>query len=259
MAGKPDKSEYNSESQSRREQQGKRLRMPDAGSEARVSSQNRWLLHDLQVHQVELEIQNEELRQTQSALIAAWERYFDLYNHAPVGYCTLDRKGNIVEVNHTAMKLLGTDQQALVNEPFSRFILADDQDIFYRHSRKLFARKEAQDCELRLLRRGEPPFWASLNGGAAVDEDGQALCRMTISDITARKKIEAAMAARLRLKKMADSHRLIEILQATVDEAEALTDSRIGFYHLLAKDWPTGFTQAWSTNTIDKMCQVAGW
>jgi PAS domain S-box-containing protein len=257
MAGKPDHPEFNSEPQSRKEEQGKRLRMPGVGPEELESSQNRWLRHDLQVHQVELEIQNEELRQTQSALIAAWERYFDLYNHAPVGYCTLDRKGNIVEVNHTAIKLFGADQQALLNEPFSRFILADDQDIFYRHSRNLFARKEAQDCELRLLRRGEPPFWANLKGVAAVDEDGQALCRMTISDITARKKIEAVMAARLRLKKMADSHRLIKILQATVDEAETLTDSRIGFFHLLAKDWPCGLTEAWSTNTIDKMCQVA--
>ncbi|MEE4134444.1 MAG: PAS domain-containing protein [Desulforhopalus sp.] len=223
-----------------------------------ASQKNRWLLHDLQVQQVELEIQNEELRRTQKELIAARERYFDLYNHAPVGYCTLDPKGKIVEANHTAMKMLGADQEALLNQPFSRFILADDQDIFYRHSRKLFALKEAQDCELRLLRPGEPPFWASLNGVAAVDESGQALCRMTISDITARKKIEAVMTARLRLKKMAGSHRLVEILQTTVDEAEVLTDSRIGFYHLLAKDWPTGFTQAWSTNTIGKMCQVAG-
>jgi PAS domain S-box-containing protein len=258
ITGKPDQPDDNSEPRSRQAEGEGRVCMPIGKPEAMASLKNRWLLHDLQVNQIELEIQNEELRRTQRELIAARERYFDLYNHAPVGYCTLDRKGKIVEANLTAMRLFNVDQEALLYQPISRFIPADDQDIFYRHSRMLFGQKVAQNCELRLRRQGEPPFWASLNGVAAVDEDGQTLCRMTISDITARKKIEAVMAARLRLKKKATSQSLIELLQATVDEAEALTDSTIGFYLLLAEDLPIRPTQAWSTNTIEKMCQVAG-
>ena len=217
------------------------------------------LLQELQAHQLELEIQNDKLRDTQEELVAAWERYFDLYDHAPVGYCTFDQKGKIVEANLTAARLFNVLQQELLNQPLARYILADDQDIFHRRSRELFDRKTEQNCELRMLRHGEPPFWAQLNGNAAGGVDGQTLCRVTISDITARKKIEAVMAARLRLKKMATSRSLIELLQASVDEAEALTDSRIGFYHLLIEERPIGCTQAWSTNTIKKKCQVTGW
>jgi len=256
MNGKTDQPEYHDEAQGLPEvEDGK----AEAGTQAAmVAKESRWLLHDLQVNQLELELQNKELRRTQRELFAARERYFDLYNHAPVGYCTLDCRGKIVEANLTATRLFNVDHEELLNQPISWFILADDQDIFYRHSRDIFARKVAQNCELRLKRHGEPPFWASLNGVAAVDEDGHSLCRMTISDITARKKIEAVMAARVRLKKMARSQSLIELLQATVDEAEALTDSTIGFYLLPAEELPSLPTQAWSTNTIEKMCQVAG-
>ena len=91
------------------------------------------MLHELRVHQIELEMQNEELRRAQAELDAARARYFDLYDLAPVGYCTLSEQGLILEANLTAATLLGVARGALVKQPFTRFILKEDQDIYYLH------------------------------------------------------------------------------------------------------------------------------
>jgi len=100
--------------------------------------ETRQTLHELRVHQIELEMQNEELRRAQADLDAARARYFDLYDLAPVGYCTISEKGLILEANLTAATLLGVARGALVNQPFTRFILLEDQDIYYLHRRQLF-------------------------------------------------------------------------------------------------------------------------
>ena len=112
----------------------------------------RQMLHELQVHQIELEMQNEELRRSQAELDAARARYFDLYDLAPVGYCTISEKGLILEANLTAAMLLGVTRDALVKQPISRFILKEDQDIYYLHRKKLFETGEPQACELRMAK-----------------------------------------------------------------------------------------------------------
>src|SRR5512143_1299731 len=88
----------------------------------------RQTLHELQVHQIELELQNEELRRAQAELEAVRARYFDLYDLAPVSYCTLSEQGLILETNLTAATLLGVARGALVKQPISRFIFPEDQD-----------------------------------------------------------------------------------------------------------------------------------
>ena len=84
------------------------------------------VLHDLQVHRIELELQNEELRRAQDALEASRARYFDLYDLAPVGYFTLNEGGLILEANLTGANLLGVARRALVNQPLGRFVISDD-------------------------------------------------------------------------------------------------------------------------------------
>src|ERR1041385_2345335 len=91
--------------------------------EVRSPEVARRALHDLRVHQIELEMQNEELRRTQEELEVSRARYFDLYDLAPVGYFTLNEQGFILEANLTAAKLLGVGRAALVKQPLSRFIL----------------------------------------------------------------------------------------------------------------------------------------
>jgi PAS domain-containing protein len=90
----------------------------------------RQVVHDLRVHQIELEMQNEELRQKQEELDAARAKYFNLYNFAPVGYLTISAEGLILEANLTAANSLGVEKGLLANQPLTRFITAEDQDIY---------------------------------------------------------------------------------------------------------------------------------
>jgi PAS domain S-box-containing protein len=155
------------------------------------------LLHELQVHQIELELQNEELRRAQVALEESRARYFDLYNLAPVGYFTLDGSGAILEANLTGATLLGVTRDALVGQPLSRFITGDDADVFYLHHRQLMSAGTPQACELRMSRKDAKPFTAWLEASAVALEDGPPACRLVISDISARKDAEE----RLRRKR----------------------------------------------------------
>jgi PAS domain S-box-containing protein len=144
-------------------------------------------LHELRVHQIELEMQNEELRRTQEELEVSRTRYFDLYDLAPVGYVTLSEKGLILEANLTAAKLLGVARSALVKQPLSRFILPQDQDTYYLHRKALLVTGAPQAWECRLLRKDAGPFWAQVQATTAPGVDGVPVCRAVVSDITERK------------------------------------------------------------------------
>ncbi|MCX5975406.1 MAG: PAS domain S-box protein [Coprothermobacterota bacterium] len=157
--------------------------------------ETRQTLHELRVHQIELEMQNEELRQTQEELDASRARYFDLYDLAPVGYCTISEKGLILEANMAAAKLLGVARGALVKQLISRFILKEDQDIYYLHRKQLFETSEPQVCQFRMLRANADLFWAYLEATAALDADGAPVCRIALYDITERKQGEDALKA----------------------------------------------------------------
>jgi two-component system cell cycle sensor histidine kinase/response regulator CckA len=149
------------------------------------------LLYELRIHQIELEMQNEELRQTQQALEASRARYFDLYDLAPVGYFTLNEPGLILEANLTTATLLGAARGALVKQPLTRAIVPEDQDIYYRYRQQLFATGEPPVCELRMLRQDGTPFWARLEAIVAPEgETGVPVCRVTMSDITEHKRVE---------------------------------------------------------------------
>src|SRR6185295_11081938 len=108
------------------------------------------LIHNLQVHQIELELQNEELRAAQLELQAARDRYADFYNFAPVGYFTLDANGAIVEANLTGARLLNVARSALVGVPLTRFVAKEDQDKYAVYRVGLGQSQEPQTIEIRL-------------------------------------------------------------------------------------------------------------
>ena len=157
------------------------------------------LLHDLQVHQIELELQNEELRRAQDALEISRERYFDLYDLAPAGYFTINEQGLILEVNLTGAKLLEVTRNALVKQPFGRFVLGEDADRYYLHCKQLFKTGVAQSLEVRLLRQDGDPFSAWLETAIASGADGKRTCRVVVSDITNQKVIEEKLRQSLGL------------------------------------------------------------
>ncbi|MFN0107205.1 MAG: response regulator [Bryobacteraceae bacterium] len=148
-------------------------------------------LHELQVHQIELEMQNDELRRAQEQVEASRSRYFQLFDLAPVGYVTLNGDGIIAEANLTAAGMMRVDRSALAGKPLTRFLAIADQDIFYQLRRRLVATGERQTAELRLRRSGSDECWVELEATAAIGESGAPHCRIAIIDITARKRAEA--------------------------------------------------------------------
>jgi PAS domain S-box-containing protein len=156
--------------------------------------ETRRTLHELRVHQIELEMQNEELRRAQVELDVARARYFDLFDLAPVGYCTVSEKGLILEANLTAASLLGVSRSALVGERYTRFIVPEDEDVYYHRRKRLFETGAPQVFELRLAGKDSVPFWARLEATAAQDAGGTPLSRVVMSDITEGKRSEQDLA-----------------------------------------------------------------
>ncbi len=155
--------------------------------------ETRRTLHELRVHQIELEMQNEELRRAQVELDAARARYFDLYDLAPVGYCTVSEEGLILEANLTAASLLGVARGAMVGQRLTSFILPADEDIYYLRRKQLFDTGAPQACELRMVKKDGTAFWAHLEATAAEDAAGAPVCRVVISDNPEHKRAEEAL------------------------------------------------------------------
>jgi len=344
------------------------------------------LLHELRVHQIELEIQNEEMRRVQVELDTERAAYFELYDMAPVGYLTLSETGLIKRTNLAATTMLGVNRNVLLHMSISHFIFSEDQKVYYLQRKLLNVNGQSQGFEIRLLHANGSLFWAHLQVALTLDgecwitfnditESKQAhdklrrsgqkflaiieatpvplalndeqgniiflnkafvqtvgyttneiptlsdwwpraypdmqyrqrvlenwqinleqakltntqfasieldiVCKdlsvrtfvcsaaeleenfagihlVVLYDISSRKKSEAVSEARLRLMQFAGSQTLDELLRATLDEAEALTGSQVGFYHFLAPDQTTLSLQAWSTNTARLMCKVEG-
>ena len=148
-------------------------------------------LHELRVHQIELEMQNRELHRTQAELDTARARYFDLYDLAPVGYLTVSKNGLILEANFTAATLLGVARGALVKMIFSSFILKEDQGIYYQFRKQLFETGKSQACELRMVKKENQTFWVHQDATVAQDSEGGPVSRIVMSDITEPKLKEA--------------------------------------------------------------------
>ena len=150
-------------------------------------------LHELRIHQIELEVQNDELRHSQEALDISLSRYFDLYDLAPVGYFTLSESGVIRQINILASTLLGTLRSALVGQPLSRFIFKEDADRYYRHRRQLLTSASPQADELRMVDSEGRPFWVQLAATVGQEKDGETVLRVVLNDINKRKQAEVAL------------------------------------------------------------------
>lgn len=184
------KKESTSEKQEALLQQMENKMVSPAGHTDKDTAQ---ILYELRVHQMELEMQNEELRRVQHELESSRAGYFDLYNLAPVGYCTVDQQGVILEANLTAATLLGVARGELVRQSITRFVFPEDQDINSQHRKQLFATGLPQVCEVRLVRLDATFFWARLEANLAHSADGSPLCRIVICDITSRKQMEESL------------------------------------------------------------------
>ncbi|MFZ0929150.1 MAG: PAS domain S-box protein, partial [Syntrophobacteraceae bacterium] len=155
----------------------------------------RKLAEELQIHQVELEIQNEELRSTQWELEQSRKKYSDLYDFAPVGYLTLSEEGRIVEANLTAAMQLGIERSILIGKPFNLYAAENYREELHLHLRKVFKTKQPHTCEIKLNGRSRIDCYVQLDSTYFIDSDGQSLTRTTITDISDRKKAERKLTA----------------------------------------------------------------
>jgi PAS domain S-box-containing protein len=149
------------------------------------------LFHELQVHQIELELQNEELNQANLAAKAALERFTDLYDFAPVGYFSLDDLGVMVELNMAGAVLLGVERSRLTGRRFQLFVSPRTRPVFQEFLDRIFSGSGRQYCEVELQRETGHSFWAELAGTSVPTGDAQQrLSRIVVSDISARRMAE---------------------------------------------------------------------
>jgi len=150
------------------------------------------LLHELQVHQVELEMQNEELRRTQVELAHARDEFADLYDYAPVGYLSLSPKGVIHQANRTAARLFGVERERLIGTPIFRYAARSSQDALFLHSRALTNAESTRSIEIVLRpgpagKGGTVELQSCLRPAASA---GKHVWRAVLVDATARRKAE---------------------------------------------------------------------
>jgi PAS domain S-box-containing protein len=170
------------------------------------------VLHELEVHGIELEMQNAELQEATHQLEAALEKYTDLYDFAPVGYVTLDSAGDIREANLAAASLLGITRSGLVNRRFGQFVSPADLPAFGAFLQKVLECGTKAECDLQLLVEGKPPVDVRMR--ANVLESAQT-CRVALTDISNHKRAEEQLKASVKevsdLRFALDEHAIVAI------------------------------------------------
>jgi PAS domain S-box-containing protein len=188
----------------------------------------RHLVEELRIHQVELEMQNEELHRAQDQITRAHARYFALYDQAPVGYCTLSAEGTILEANLTAAQLLGAPEGSLPGRPFTDFVSAADQDAHYLQFRQSVQDGTAHAWDLRLCRADGSAFWARLSlaghggplPGGAPDSGAPPQSWVSLTDLTETKRAEAERVDSLALLSAGIAHDFNNLLGAMLGNLE---------------------------------------
>ncbi len=146
------------------------------------------LVREMEIRQVELQLQNEQLRRAEMELNKVAEHYSILYEHAPIGYVTLDQDGKILEGNLTAANMLGIERQALLGSNLSNFITHEDSGAWYLHRRAAFSNKTKLACEIEMRRVDGTPLPVRIEGLFGPGKDLR--CRTALIDITHRKDAE---------------------------------------------------------------------
>ena len=167
-----------------------RLRSRDAAAPDRTEADALRLQHELQVHQIELELQNAELARSRDELEAALERYTDLYDFAPVGYFTLDRSGDIFSANLTGADLLNVPRARLIGRRFDTFLSPESRPVFASFLTNTLDGAHRESCEVTLLPTGGRPRTVRLEGTASPAGNE---CRTAVLDVTEQRAAEAAI------------------------------------------------------------------
>jgi len=224
MKNNPDQPANAAELRGRAEKQLKG-QSPEGGGQ-KTELETARLVHELRVHQIELQMQNEELHQAHAKAEALLAQYTGLYDFAPTGYLTLDREGTIRQLNLTGARLLGLERARLVNRRFGQFVAEGDRGLFRHFLEQVFASEAKAGCEVTLPQAGDPPRFVQIEGARSAD--GQE-CLAVMQDHTERRQAkeqeQAAQAETQRLLALSDQSRRA-LLSAVEGEREAMAALR---------------------------------
>ena len=148
------------------------------------------LIYELEVHQVQLELQNEELRRAQTAATNYAQRYLELYDFAPIGYVTLSKEGTIIEINLCASQMLGKDRLNLINSQLGFFISDETKPIFNHFLWKIFTDNLKETCEVILQSDIHTAMFVRLTG---IIDSNKEQCLVMVLDITDQKRAESEL------------------------------------------------------------------
>jgi diguanylate cyclase (GGDEF)-like protein/PAS domain S-box-containing protein len=224
---KEDKPDSNSPGYLRRRAE-KRLAMKKIKDVQKMTEQDfRTLAYELQVHHIELEMQNEELKRAYAEAEDALGKYTDLYDFAPVGYFTFDRHGTILEVNLAGAALLDIERRNLIDKRFQLFVKPDGIPVFNAFCNKALEMNTKQTCEIELVKHDASSIYVRLEGIAIENRKGkEKQCRTAITDITAHKQEEEKI-------------HLLQTISMAISTAENL--------------------QSMLDIILRRVCEVAGW
>jgi PAS domain S-box-containing protein len=196
------------------------------------SDELRHVIEELKIHRIELEMQNQELLDTQEELEKSRQKYSDLYDFAPVGYMTLNPDGKIMEANLTATKIIDVPRASLIGTNIYRYFANQDRDSLYFHLRKIFKNHGKYTCEIRLA---DPNPKVYLRLDSNYDASDKEICRTIMTDITEEKKMENALL---------QSERQLKELSAKLMEIQENERKRIAY------DLHDGVAQMLAANTF---------
>lgn len=173
------------------------------------------LIHELQVHHIELEMQNEELRRAKLETEEALAKYSDLYEFAPIGLFTLNAVGQILEVNLTGASLLGLERRLLLSKRFEQFIEPKARPVFDNFLREVFRTGVKLTCELKLLKKERLEAHVRVEGIVALDSVmNERRFRLAVMDITEQKRMERELSNAYRLLEQRVQERTVELSDA---------------------------------------------
>jgi PAS domain S-box-containing protein len=219
MTDKKDLDNVSSESALRDAAEAQLGKSSDVPSELREQTPEE-IIHELRVHQIELEIQNDELKRVQFELEASRDEFQDLYDFSPVGYFTLTQKGLIIQANLAGASLFGMPRPKLIHMGFGHFVDPESEAQLYRHFLSVLKQGHKQDFDLTLKRGDGSSFYArleSIRTNAPVEQQkangATHAIRMAVIDITDRKKAENAMRlSEEKFRGMFESHSAVMLL-----------------------------------------------
>lgn len=157
------------------------------------------LVHELQVHRMQLAVQVQKLSQINKSISEARDRYVHLYDSAPVGYFTLNRHGKCIKVNQAGVSMLHATAHQVINQPFHLWVAPEFREVWHTHLQKVFETGVRQTCEIKLVPPEGLPFYAALDSQMAPGEGGSRSCRTAMHDISACKQVESELHLKERL------------------------------------------------------------